>query len=120
MTHNQTLRSSLLLCLALLAPLACLGETAVPYPLAQPPRLADYLPPPPSADSAAAVADLGAVLEAQRLRTPEQVRRVRAHDQWEDNVFPSPATCWARPSARNACRWPAASSIAPRKTWSRS
>ncbi|MGP6218788.1 acid phosphatase, partial [Pseudomonas paraeruginosa] len=45
MTHNQTLRSSLLLCLALLAPLACLGETAVPYPLAQPPRLADYLPP---------------------------------------------------------------------------
>ncbi|HBP0007206.1 TPA: phosphatase PAP2 family protein, partial [Pseudomonas aeruginosa] len=32
--------------------------------------------------------DLGAVLEAQRLRTPEQVRRVRAHDQWEDNVFP--------------------------------
>lgn len=28
------------------------------------------------------------MLEAQRLRTPEQVRRVRAHDQWEDNVFP--------------------------------
>lgn len=87
--NNKTLCPSLLLCLSLLAPLSCLGETAAaPYPLAHPPRLADYLPPPPAADSAAAVADLGAVLEAQRLRTPEQVRRVRAHDQWEDNVFP--------------------------------
>ena len=103
--NNKTLCPSLLLCLSLLAPLSCLGETAAaPYPLAHPPRLADYLPPPPAADSAAAVADLGAVLEAQRLRTPEQVRRVRAHDQWEDNVFPSPATCWARRSTRNACR----------------
>ena len=87
--NNKTLCPSLLLCLSLLAPLSCLGETAAaPYPLAHPPRLADSLPPPPAADSAAAVADLGAVLEAQRLRTPEQVRRVRAHDQWEDNVFP--------------------------------
>ncbi|MBW6292057.1 phosphatase PAP2 family protein [Pseudomonas aeruginosa] len=87
--NNKTLCPSLLLCLSLLAPLSCLGETAAaPYPLAHPPRLADYLPPPPAADSAAAVADLGAVLEAQCLRTPEQVRRVRAHDQWEDNVFP--------------------------------
>ncbi|WP_048274634.1 acid phosphatase, partial [Pseudomonas aeruginosa] len=87
--NNKTLCPSLLLCLSLLAPLSCLGETAAaPYPLAHPPRLADYLPPPPAADSAAAVADLGAVLEAQRLRTPEQVRRVRAHDQWKDNVFP--------------------------------
>ncbi|RMS46323.1 hypothetical protein ALP65_01732 [Pseudomonas aeruginosa] len=47
---------------------------------AGPPTAPGRLPP--------AVADLGAVLEAQRLRTPEQVRRVRAHDQWEDNVFP--------------------------------
>lgn len=119
MTHNQTLRSSLLLCLALLAPLACLGETAVPYPLAQPPRLADYLPPPPSADSAAAVADLGAVLEAQRLRTPEQVRRVRAHDQWEDNVFPFAGDLLGASFSKE--RLPLARSFFnPRKTWSRS
>ncbi|MCO3688815.1 phosphatase PAP2 family protein, partial [Pseudomonas aeruginosa] len=55
--NNKTLCPSLLLCLSLLAPLSCLGETAAaPYPLAHPPRLADYLPPPPAADSAAAVA----------------------------------------------------------------
>ena len=60
--NNKSLCPSLLLCLSLLAPLSCLGETAAaPYPLAHPPRLADYLPPPPAADSAAAVADLGAV-----------------------------------------------------------
>ena len=60
--NNKTLCPSLLLCLSLLAPLSCLGETAAaPYPLAHPPRLADYLPPPPAANSAAAVADLGAV-----------------------------------------------------------
>ncbi|MGI0844091.1 hypothetical protein ACRCQN_30750, partial [Pseudomonas aeruginosa] len=45
--NNKTLCPSLLLCLSLLAPLSCLGETAAaPYPLAHPPRLADYLPPP--------------------------------------------------------------------------
>ncbi len=50
--NNKTLCPSLLLCLSLLAPLSCLGETAAaPYPLAHPPRLADYLPPPPAADS---------------------------------------------------------------------
>ncbi|MGN5945737.1 phosphatase PAP2 family protein, partial [Pseudomonas aeruginosa] len=66
-----------------MARLSCLGQTAAAaYALGHPPRLADYLPPPPAADSAAAVGDLGAVLEAHRLRTPEQVRRVRAHDQW--------------------------------------
>ncbi|MBM2600710.1 phosphatase PAP2 family protein, partial [Pseudomonas sp. BDPW] len=48
--NNKTLCPSLLLCLSLLAPLSCLGETAAaPYPLAHPPRLADYLPPPPAA-----------------------------------------------------------------------
>ncbi|MBG6634879.1 phosphatase PAP2 family protein, partial [Pseudomonas aeruginosa] len=53
--NNKTLCPSLLLCLSLLAPLSCLGETAAaPYPLAHPPRLADYLPPPPAAGSAAA------------------------------------------------------------------
>ncbi|MGC3250876.1 phosphatase PAP2 family protein, partial [Pseudomonas aeruginosa] len=56
----------------MLAALCFLGETAAaPFPLAHPPRLADYLPPRPAADSGAAVADLGAVLVAPRLRTPE-------------------------------------------------
>ncbi|MBG6756418.1 phosphatase PAP2 family protein, partial [Pseudomonas aeruginosa] len=81
--NNKTLCPSLLLCLSLLAPLSCLGETAAaPYPLAHPPRLADYLPPPPAAAAAAAVAALGAVLGAPRLRPAEPVRRGRAPAPW--------------------------------------
>lgn len=103
--NNKTLCPSLLLCLSLLAPLSCLGETAAaPYPLAHPPRLADYLPPPPAAGSAAAVADLGAVLEAQRLRTPNRYAGYAPTTSGRTTSSPSPATCWARRSTRNACR----------------
>lgn len=95
------------------------GDRRRAYPLAHPPRLADYLPPPPAADSATAVADLGAVLEAQRLRTPEQVRRVRAHDQWEDNVFPFAGDLLGASFDKERLPLTRASSTAPRKTWSR-
>ncbi|MGI0680816.1 acid phosphatase, partial [Pseudomonas aeruginosa] len=69
--NNKTLCPSLLLCLSLLAPLSCLGETAAaPYPLAHPPRLADYLPPPPAAVSASGVAEIGGVVAAEPLSPP--------------------------------------------------
>ena len=50
--------------------------------------LADYLPPPPANGSTEARADLQAVLDAQAARSPAQVKKVQADDQWEDGVFP--------------------------------
>ncbi|MCV6104660.1 phosphatase PAP2 family protein, partial [Pseudomonas aeruginosa] len=79
--NNKTLCPSLLLCLSLLAPLSCLGETAAaPYPLAHPPRLADYLPPPPAAAAAAAGAPRGAGGGGGRRGRPPHVTRGRAPD----------------------------------------
>lgn len=80
---------SLLLGLFLLPALVVHADTAItPYVLKEPLQLADYLPPPPRADSAVARADLKAVLDVQKNRTQEQTTRVQAHDQWEDNIFP--------------------------------
>ncbi len=83
---------ALLFGLALLLPtLAAQADQTGPYPpyLAEARlQLADYLPPPPAADSPAARADLEAVLDAQAVRSTGQVKKVQADDQWEDGVFP--------------------------------
>ncbi|MDH4554306.1 phosphatase PAP2 family protein [Pseudomonas sp. BN417] len=78
------------LALLLGAPFAQADPAALypPYLAATRLQLADYLPPPPAADSPIAQADLQAVLDAQAARNTAQVNKVRADDQWEDGVFP--------------------------------
>lgn len=80
---------SLLLGAALLTTLAVHAEEAryPPYLTAPQLQLADYLPPPPAADSPRARADLAAVLNAQARRSPEQVKQVQHDNEWDDAVF---------------------------------
>ncbi|WP_271411369.1 acid phosphatase [Pseudomonas sp. Q1-7] len=84
--------SALIFGLALLLPaLAIQADQATAYPpyLASTRlQLADFLPPPPAADSPAARLDLQAVLDAQAARSTAQVKKVQADDQWEDGIFP--------------------------------
>lgn len=68
-----------ILCASLLAllPSVFLHASKAPYMLADPETIIAQLPPPPADDSPAGMADVSTLLQVQKDRTPEQVRRAQ-------------------------------------------